>query len=142
MKQDKVKQIAYGDVVLRVDRIDANGRVCPVGTQIAPSVDGWPAHRVAHELLHGYAVNGTGNKPSYPDAMEPKIDRKDVEKLVKKIESLQEDKRALTVELSDQQTQIVELTKANEVLIAQIDELHKELFEVKAEKQESKKAKG
>lgn len=42
-------------VVLTVDRLDANRRLCSAGTRISPSVDGWPAHRVALALQHGYA---------------------------------------------------------------------------------------
>lgn len=135
MKQDQVKQVAAGDVVLKVDRIDANRRVCPAGTQIAPNVEGWPSHRVQHEVFHGYAEKGIGRKPSHPATPEPKIDRTDVEKLVKKVESLQEDKRALNEEVAG-------LKKELEMVLAQVSDLNKQLADAKAEKAENKKPKG
>lgn len=135
MKQDQVKQIAAGDVVLKVDRIDANRRVCPAGTQIAPSVDGWPSHRVAHEVFHGYAVKGIGSKPSQSAKPEPKIERKDVEKLVAKIEALQEENRSL-------KQQVEGFAKVQEELMADVVDLNKQLADAKAEKSENKKPKG
>jgi len=135
MKQEQVKQIATGDVVLKVDRIDANRRVCPAGTQIAPNVEGWPSHRVEHEVFHGYAVKGIGTKPSQPAKPEPKIERKDVEKMVAKIESLQKDNGALNQE-------VALLKKDLEMVLAQVDDLNKQLADAKAEKSEKKNQKG
>jgi len=42
-------------VVLLVDRLNAHRQWCQAGTVIAPDVDGWPAHRVALHVRHGYA---------------------------------------------------------------------------------------
>lgn len=48
--------LVAGSVVLTVARLNANREVCPAGTVISPTVDGWPEHRVQRELLHGHAV--------------------------------------------------------------------------------------
>jgi hypothetical protein len=50
-----VAPLPAGTVVLRVERLDANRQVCAAGTVIAPNVEGWPVHRVASALQHGYA---------------------------------------------------------------------------------------
>lgn len=40
---------------LTTERLDANRQWCKVGQVISPGVEGWPAHRVALAVRHGYA---------------------------------------------------------------------------------------
>lgn len=51
----EMQQTVAGPVVLKVDRLDANRQLCQAGMQIAPSVHGWPVHRVCAALLQGHA---------------------------------------------------------------------------------------
>jgi hypothetical protein len=44
-----------GSIVLNVERLDAKGRKCPAGTVISGDAEGWPAHRVKLQVLHGHA---------------------------------------------------------------------------------------
>jgi hypothetical protein len=55
MRRDELRALAAAAVVLTQDAIDAQGRRCAAGSQIAPQVDGWPVHRVMAHLQQGMA---------------------------------------------------------------------------------------